>query len=120
MGFPAQNYQTFSVQNTLGTGDASKMLLDVGPGVTIVVMNMSLIGLTPAAQALYVGDTSGNVRALNVAASFPAHGQLGLQLIKGLPLTEGEDLIIKPAAAGPSVHVVAEGYLLKSNVNLGA
>lgn len=117
---PVEARQRFSVQATLGTGDASKTLLDVGAGVTIVVMNVTLTSLVAAAQSLYVGDTSGTVKALSAAASLTVHAQLACQLVEGLRLTEGEDLIIKPAAAGPSVHVVAEGYLLKSNVNLGA
>lgn len=120
MSLPAEVYQRFSVQNTLGAADASKTLLDVGAGVTVVVMNIKATCIASAAQSVYVGDTSGTVKAISLGASFPVHGESALQLLEGLKLTEGEDLIIKPAAAGPSFHVVAEGYLLKSNVNLGA
>lgn len=120
MAFPAERYQRFSVQATLGTGDASKTLLAGAAGVTIVVMCVKALCLVSAAQAVYVGDTSGAVKAISLAASYTLHASNDLQLLEGLRLTEGESLIIKPAAAGPSFHVVAEGYLLKSNVNLGA
>lgn len=120
MALPFEIRQRFSVALTLGTGDASKTLVDIGAGVTICVTNILMIGLVAAAQVLYVGDTSGTVKVLSVAASWPANNFINAQFNQGLALTEGEDLIIKPAAAGPSVHVVVEGYLVKSNVNLGA
>lgn len=118
--FPVERYQRFSVQDTLGAGDASKTLVTGGAGITIVVTTAIITCITAAAQATYVGDTSGTVKALSVAASFSQHLQASVQLLEGLKLTEGENLIIKPAAAGPSFHAVVEGYLLKSNVNLGA
>ncbi len=112
---PAEAYQRFSVQATLATGDASKTILDIGAGVTVVVMSLTLTCIVSAAQPVYVGDTSGTVKALSLGSAYPAHSQATLQLLEGLRLTEGEDLIIKPASAGPSVHVVAEGYLLKKS-----
>lgn len=121
MALPFELRQRFCVQATLATGDASKTLVDVGAGVTIVVTSLNVMGMVAAAQVLYVGDTSGTVKVASYPASHPAVGvSRQIELKEGLKLTEGEDLIIKPAAAGPSVHVVAEGYLLKSNVNLGA
>lgn len=117
---PFEAYQRFTVQDTIGAAEASKTLLDVGAGVTIVVTGLAATVIISAAQAVYVGDTSGAVKALSLAASVPAHSRFTLELKNGLRLTEGEDLIIKPGAAGPSLHVVVEGYLLKSNVNLGA
>lgn len=120
MALPFEIRQRFAVAATLDTGDASKTLINIGAGVTIYVTNILMIGLVAAAQVLYVGDTSGTVKVLSVAASWPANTHIDAQFGQGLALTEGEDLIIKPAAAGPSVHVVVEGYLLKSSVNLGA
>ncbi len=117
---PFERYQRFSVQNTLAAADSTKTLLAGGAGITIVILSVTVTGLTAAAQAVYVGDTSGTVKALSFGVSLAVNAQLAVQLVEGLRLTEGEDLIVKPAAAGPSVHVVAEGYLLKSNVNLGA
>lgn len=117
---PVERYQRFCVEKTLGTGDASVTLVTGGSGIIIVVTNIVLTCITAAAQTAYVGDTSGTVKALSIGASFTAHAQAIVQLLEGLQLTSGENLIVKPAAAGPSFHVVAEGYLLKSNVNLGA
>jgi hypothetical protein len=112
---PSELYQGFCVEKTLGTGDASKELIAAEAGVTICVVAATLISLVAAAQAIYVGDTSGNVKALSVAASMTAN----LAVMTGphpygLQLTKGEALIIKPAAAGPSVHVSISGYKIRS------
>jgi len=108
-----ESEQRFCVQATLAAGDATKTLKAAIAEEQLVVTSVVVTGLTPAAQLLYVGDVSGAVKALSLAASLAANAQVSLQLIEGLKLTKGEDLIIKPAAAGPSVHVVAEGYILR-------
>ena len=37
----------------------------------------------------------------------------------GLELTEGESLVIEPAAAGPSFHCVVTGYLKRGSTSFG-
>lgn len=120
MALPVETKQRFSVQDTLGAGDSSKTLVAAVAGVTVVVMNVTVTCLVSGAQAVFVGDDSGTVKALSLAASFPQHQQAIIQLVEGLPLTESEALVIEPAAAGPSFHCLVEGYLLKSSANLGA
>lgn len=111
---PFEANQRFCVQATLDTGDTSKSLKAAVTGYSICVTRVDLTSITAAAQALYVGDSSGNVKAISVAASFTAHAQAHMESEEGLKLTVSEALIIKPAAAGPSVHVVATGYILKN------
>jgi len=103
----------FCVQGTLGTGDATKVLRVALAEEQLVVVSVSLLSKVAAAQVLFVGDTSGTVKALDVAASLTAHAQLYWQMLEGLKLTKGENLVVTPAAAGPSVHVVVEGYILR-------
>lgn len=110
---PIELYQRFSAQVTLGTGDASKTLLAGVAGARIFVNLAKVTCLVSAAQAVYVGDTSGTVKALSLAASYPLHSEARTESIVGLQLTSGEDLIIKPAAAGPSFHCVVDGYIVR-------
>ena len=107
---PSERYQRFSKAVTLGIGDSSATIKAAVAGVTINILNVVVTCLVSAAQAVYVGDTSGTVKAINVASGFPQHGQAAAQLLEGLALTKGEALIIKPAAAGPSFHCVVEWY----------
>lgn len=118
MSLPLLVRQRFSVQDTLGAADTSKTLKDVGAGETIHVLSVTVTSLVASAQTLYVGDTSGTVKAISLGISLVVNSQAVVQLMEGLALTEGEDLIIKPAAAGPSVHVVAEGYVIKRGAAL--
>lgn len=118
MGLPFENYQRFCVQNTLAAGDATKVLMAAVSGVQYFVTAVCVTCLTSAAQAVFVGDSSGTVKALSLAASFPANSQAFTQLNEGLPLTISEALSITPAAAGPSFHVVVEGYLKRSGAAL--
>lgn len=115
MAFDFEREQKFTVQATLAATDASKVLRAGVAGETIVVTSVILTSITAAAQVLYVGDEAGTVKALSLPASKPDAGnQASLQLVNGLAITAGDDLIIKPAAAGPSVHVVAEGYIRRA------
>ena len=112
MALPFEIQQRFAVQATLGTGDTSATLKAAITGRKFVVTGLVVTSLVAAAQTLFVGDTSGTVKALSLAASITANQQLFFNSIEGLQLTVSEDLIVKPAAAGPSVHVFAEGYVL--------
>ena len=107
-----EKYQRFSVQDTLLIGDATKTLFALTAGRQIFVTACVVTGIVAAAQTVYVGDTSGTVKVVSLAASFPVHSQADRYLTQGLGLTVGEALIVKPGAAGPSVHVVCEGYVI--------
>jgi len=109
-----EKFQRFTTEATLGAADASKELMPAVSGVTYAVTRLAATCLVSAAQAAYVGDSSGTVKALSVAASFTLHAQARLNLLEGLKITAGEALIVKPAAAGPSFHVVVEGYIIRS------
>lgn len=110
----AELRQRFSVAVTLGAGDVTKEVMPAVTGVQYGIINAIIICLTSAAQAVYVGDSSGTVKALSVAASYPLHGQVAAQLLEGLLLTAGESIVVKPAAAGPSFHAVVEGFIIRS------
>lgn len=110
---PVERRQRFCKALILGTGDASTEVMPAISDVTYHIVNVIATCLTSAAQSMYVGDSSGTVKALALAASFPLHGQAASQLLEGLALTVGESLVIKPSAAGVSYHVVVEGYLVK-------
>ena len=109
--------QRFCAEKTLAAGDASKELVAANAAVQIVVTYVHSVGLVAAvAQTVYVGDSSGTVKVLSLPASIPVLGQehtIG-PLTEGIKLTKGESLTIIPAIAGPSIHVVVEGYLLRS------
>ncbi len=110
---PFEVRQRFCVQETLAVGDATKTLLTHVDDSQYVITAICATCLVSAAQTLYVGDSSGTNKALSLAASFPQHSQAFTQLNEGLKLTLGEDIVIKPGAAGPSFHVVCEGYILR-------
>lgn len=106
--------QAFTVQATLAAADTTKTLKITAADERAVITSVILTSITAAAQTLFVGDESGTVKAISIAASLTANLQISCQLVRGLRLTVGEDLIIKPAAAGPAVHVVAEGWIEKA------
>lgn len=106
--------QRYCVEKTLGTGDTSKELMPAVTGVTYFVTNARIHCLVAAAQTVFVGDADGTNKAFNLPASFPIHSFVTLNLLEGLSMKAGQALIIKPAAAGPSMHVVVEGYLTKA------
>jgi hypothetical protein len=108
-------YQPWSAEATLGTGDATKTVKAApGAGKRIVVTGYTWSVLVSAAQAVDVEDSSGTVHVLRLPAS-PGVVQGSYTFEAGLELTVNEALVITPAAAGPSVHVVAEGYIKPSS-----
>ena len=107
------NYQRWSAQATLGTGDATKTV-KAAPGALkrLVVTNYVLTVVTAAAQAVDLEDTSGTVEVCKLGASASVHAQFrSPNMEEGLTLTVNEALILKPASAGPAMHVWAEGYI---------
>lgn len=114
MALPFENYQRFSVQVTLAAADASKTLVAADPTVQIAVTHLSITGITAAAQTMFIGDSSATNKVISYPNSQPSVGtHHEVDLTEGLRLVKGEALIIKPNNPGPSIHVVAEGYLLR-------
>lgn len=101
--------ERWSAEATLATGDASKTLLAAKTGRSIVVTFYRARILVAAAQAVDI--KVGTV----VACKFAASEAVGTESFIG-PMDYGlvgqvsTALTITPAAAGPSMHVVAEGY----------
>lgn len=114
MALPVENYQRFCKQVTLGTGDTTKEVMPAVTGVQYVLTTCSVVGLVAAAQTVYVGDSSGTNKIVSLANSFTVHAQIAIALIEGLKCVVGESIVVKPGAAGPSVHAVVEGYILKT------
>lgn len=114
MSLPMDREQRFCVSGTLGATDESLTLKAAVASFSYYITGVILTSLTAAAQTVFVGDSSGTVKAISVAASFTVHAQARMQVREGLKLTAGEALIVKPAAAGPSVHVVVEGYIVRN------
>jgi hypothetical protein len=106
-------YPYFCVQGTLGT-QATTLSLKAAPGAlkALRVTKLFATVITSAAQVVDVEDTSGTVHVLRLGASATAHAQYQMTLERGVQLTANEALVVTPGAAGPSVHVVAEGYTI--------
>lgn len=104
------NLPTWAATVTLGAGDSTKTIKAApGAGKSLYVTKLVLSVVTSAAQAVDVEDSSGTVEILKLPAS--ATGQWGWAMDYSVPLTANEALVIKPAAAGPAIHVIAEGYV---------
>lgn len=104
--------QPWVAQTTLAAVDTSKSIKAApGAGKQLVVTRLTASVITAAAQTVDIEDTSGTVEALKLPASAAGQWQLNLSEDAGLELTANEALIIKPAAAGPAIHVVASGYI---------
>lgn len=110
-----ERYQRFSTVGVLTTGQASLTLMPAVSGYTYAVVNASIVCLVSAAQGFFLGDSSGTKKALQAAVSLTTNAQLSLELTQGLELTASEALVLKPDSAGPSLHCLAEGYILKSS-----
>ena len=110
MSFQLEIYPRFSVQDTLGAADATKVLVAGVAGRIIVVTYAKITSLISAAQVVFVGGATGPIRILSLAASFPVNTEARTELQVGIPLAVGDSLVITPASAGPSMHVVVEGF----------
>jgi hypothetical protein len=111
VGNTAHN-SAWSAQVTLGTGDTTKTLKAApGAGFGLVINDLNCTVVVAAAQLVDIEDTSGTVEVMKLGASATVNVPFNKSLSQGLPLTTNEALIIKPAAAGPSVHCVADGYI---------
>lgn len=111
MAIPQETRKLWQAEITLLAGDATKTLLaaPVGPETKIVCTHMVARIITSAAQAVDIKIGTVNVRRLAASEAVGTESFLG-PMINGLEGQAGQALTIVPAAAGPSVHVVAEGY----------
>jgi hypothetical protein len=97
-------------------GDASKVIKACPAGKILVVTSVFVLIRTAAAQTIDIADTSLTNKLMAFAASAAVGNYPGPSLFVGIPLVAGEDLIYKPAAAGPAGTVIAEGYLKSTGV----
>jgi len=111
---PSDRNQRFAKQGTMLAADAVLTLITGVSGQTIAIVDGIITCLVPAAQGVYLGDQSGTVKALSLATSFGTTCQAIFRSSEGLRLTPGEALVLKPASAGPSMHVSVSGYYEKS------
>lgn len=103
-------YQQWSAEVTLGAGETSHVI-QAAPGAnkTLVVTFIVIHILTSAAQAADI--TIGATNILRLPASLAAGSEAFFgPLIRGIVGAANTALVITPAAAGPAIHVVAEGY----------
>lgn len=108
----ASQKQLRTAEVTMLAADASKEIVAApGAGKKIVVHSIQGSILVSAAQACDIEDTSGTEELIRFAASPTAHMQFARKWDNGYPLTTNEALLIKPAAAGPSVHVTVEYWI---------
>ena len=115
MTIPLSTEQRFCKEVTLLAAETTHTNLTAAAAETIVVTYASIMVILGAAQTVYVGDECGTNRILSVAASLATFAPHFVgPLVEGVHLVKGEDLIIKPAAAGPEIHVVCEGYILRA------
>lgn len=110
--FPQETYERWATAGFLLVGDATRTIVAAPSGnrKKIVVTHLHLFSLIAAAQITQV--TIGTL----VLAELPATWTAGFEFffgpcIHGLS-NDGSALLIVPAAAGPRIHYVAEGYYL--------
>jgi hypothetical protein len=111
MGIPQETKKRWSAEITLGAADTTKTLVAApGLGTTAIVCTHLVARiLVAAAQDVDIKIGSVNLRRLKASEVVGTESFFG-PMIQGIVGQAGQALTISPAAAGPSVHVVAEGY----------
>lgn len=111
---PQENYKRWSAEVTLDTGDTSKSLL-AAPGANkqIVVTFLVASVVVSAAQAVDIAIGTVNVMRIGASPGVAAQQFMG-PMVEGIKGIANTALVITPAAAGPKIHVIAEGYYLPS------
>jgi hypothetical protein len=94
------------------------VLLPADPAVQLVITSARLQGAgVLSMETVHVGDESGTVNVFHMPSTVPDRGdefRVG-PLTEGIKLTKGEALVIRVNVGwSPSVHVVVEGYKLRS------
>lgn len=108
-----QAYQSFSASVELAAGDSSKTLVAAVTGKQIVVTTLVAQIFTAAAQLVTIAAGSTTVAKI---ASNQAVGTYEIVpgLRKGIAGQAGSALVATPAAAGPAISFIVEGYYLPS------
>lgn len=107
-----QTYKPFCVAVNMAAADASKTLVAAVTGKSIVVTKLTAHVFTAAAQLVTVA--AGTTTVGKVAVSLPIGVYMLVDTETGLVGQSGSALIATPAAAGPGVFFVVEGYYLPS------
>lgn len=106
------SFQQWQSQIVLGAGDATKVLKAApGAGKRLVVTKLWANVLVSAAQPVDIEGSDGTDELIKFAASAAVGTQASREFDEGWALAQNIGLRIQPGAAGPSVHVVAEGYI---------
>jgi len=107
--------QPWAAQVTLAAGDTTKTLLAApGAGRTTVVTSLACtVGLAAAQVVTVAGGTS---TYLVIGASAPLATYFTPDMVYGLAAPVNTAIIITPAAAGPIVFCIAEGYYTTTGV----
>jgi hypothetical protein len=114
MAIPQEMYETWAVEGTLLVGDTTRTLLAARADSTMVLTHMTARVIVSAAQA--VNLTIGSVTVKRFAVSEPIASEAFVgPMLKGIYGQKGQALVATPAAAGPSIHFIAEGYWLKNS-----
>ena len=95
----------------MGAADATKVLVAGQPGRIFNVTGWLLSSVIAAAQAFDLESTDGAVELEKIAATWAVGSRVqSFDLWKGIALPVGTGLRLQPAAAGPSVLAIFEGY----------
>lgn len=118
---PFERYQRFTTAGVLTTGQAQLDLMPAATGYTYAVVNASIVCLVQAAKETYLGDSTAAKKAMIAPASVTTGYQDKLNLSgEGFKVTKSDTLVLKPESAGPSFHVIVEGYIEKDSEALGS
>lgn len=101
--------ENWSAEVTLLAADATKTLLAARTGRRIVVTHLVCHQIVSAAQAVNITIGTVTVKRIGVSEAVGSEGFIG-PMERGLVGDISTALLIVPTVAGPSVHVVAEGY----------
>jgi hypothetical protein len=113
MAIPQETRAKWQAQITLGTGDTTKTLLAAPPApyatLRAYCTHMVALCLVSAAQAITI--TAGSMTFMSLPVSWAVGNEHFFgPMVLGLPGAAATAITITPASAGPSIHVVAEGY----------
>lgn len=101
--------ENFSFSVTLAAADATKTLVAAKAGRSIVITHLVFRVITSAAQLVTVAAGSTVVKRIGVSEAVGAEGFIG-PMAYGLIGQSGQALVATPAAAGPAIDFVGEGY----------
>lgn len=111
MAYRGERAEKWSGEITLGIADATKTHTAAPTGNRKAIVCTHLIARVLVAAAQDVDIKIGTVLLKRIKANEVVGTEAFLgPMVEGLKGQAGQPLTIVPAAAGPSIHVVAEGY----------